>query len=212
MLQTFRHCPGPPVETLESEDNKAAFLKWWKDEVLGRQSSFVQAFGLRDAETSPPFHSAWSNIRARRDEAARAMSIAGSLVMAPLWNALKFADENRTISREAFNILSCWYGGHFPQSTAFLPQTLAIRNWPSGQADPPGPCEVEELANQWAAHFGRGALDPARKCASALGLIDVGDATCVYGVDPRDQLVTVVTYGSPSEDDLYRVSIIMWSF
>lgn len=200
------------MECLTSEADRSAFLRWWKEEVAGRQPAFAPAFKLMELDLLPPFHTCWNNIKERRDKAARAMSTAGSASMSQLWDALKDVGDSWEVKHSAFAALSTWYGEHFPKSMAFFPQVMTLQSWPSGQGDPPGPGDVEELAGQWTACFGRGTADPARKCLSALGLIGVGDLPVVYGVDPRDQLVTVMTYDTPSEQDLHRVSRMSYIF
>lgn len=204
--QIFRHCPESPVQSLEGEDELQAFAQWWKDEVAGRQPAFAPAFELPQLHLVPPFHTCWTAVKARRDEAARALSTAGDSTLRLLWEALGDLGENWAVGREAFTILSSWYGQHFPHTTAFLPHALSLRSWPEADIDPPGPSEIQKLVDQWVGHFGEGATDSARKCDSALGLIEVDDTTLVYGVDLRDQLVIVVTYDTPSEGALDRVS------
>lgn len=194
------------MHSLESDADRLAFSKWWKDEVVGRQATFAPAFQLTRLDLVPPFHACWSNVKARRDKAAQSMSAAGQVSMASLWEALKDIGESWGVGPEAFAALTTWYGEHFPKSTAFLPQVLSLRDWPDNHADPPGPGDVEGLADQWGASLGRGTADLTHQCASALGLIGIGDVAVVYGVDRRDQLVTVVTCGYPNEKDLHRVS------
>lgn len=208
LSQIFRHCPNPPVERVETDEDRDAFVKWWREEVTGRQQAFSPAYELSRLQLTPPFHTSWSDIKTRRDRAVSILSAVGASASSQLCEAMKSFD-SRAVGREGFELLASWYGEHFPPATAFLPRILDLDNWPSVDPDPPGPREIQELAAQWAAHFGRGIADPAHKCDSALGLIGMGDRTMVYGMDLRDQLVITVTYDSPSDETLNRVSDVL---
>lgn len=173
--------------------------------MTDRQALFSPAYELCKLELLPPFHTCWSDITARRDECARALSTAGRLILPQILGALENVGGNWDVGPDAFRILSSWYGEHFSRATAFLPQIQVLEPGANDPADPPGHREGKCLADQWGRHLGVGTAGRARRCYSALGLIGVGDGTMVYGVDVRDQLVIVLTYGDVDEKTLDRV-------